>query len=642
MMPPLEDLQRELATNNATWQAGKTTLTDLPLEQLQKRLGVERPPEAALHMELQLAIAPSVAAPPPNYDWRSHGGVTAIRDQGDCGSCVSFACCAATESQCLISRGQLLDLSEADSHFCSSHGATCCGWWPSNCLSDLANRGVVIESDFAYASAQMGGFDPNCGNTWTVTCRAVSNRSAKTTVITGQATFTDPTAMKQRIATVGPLVTCFDVYNDFYSYAGGVYTRSASATYVGGHCVEVVGYDDNAQPGCWICKNSWGTGWGEQGFFRIAYGQCGIDNQMWAVQGIAKLPNPVGIGGYDLADGRDRVFAVDYDGSGVLDHMALYRPGTGTMWILKNTAGNFAPVYQRGDPGDGIGGYDLKSNSDRAFPFDYDGSGKLDHMALYRPGTGTMWILRNAGGTFAPVYQQGDPGNGIGGYDLRDLRDQAFAFDYDGSGRLDHMVLYRPGTGTMWILSNNAGNFAPVYQQGAPGNGIGGYDLRDNRDRAFAFDYDSSGKLDHMALYRPGTGTMWILRNTAGVFTPVYQQGAPGNGIGGYDLRDNRDFAFAFDYDGSGKLDHMALCRPGTGTIWILSNNGGVFTPVYRQGAPGNGIGGYDLMDNRDRAIAFDYEGSGKLNYLVMYRPGTGTIWIIKNTAGVFSAAYVS
>jgi hypothetical protein len=48
----------------------------------------------------------------------------------------------------------------------------------------------------------------------------------------------------------------------------------------------VVGYDDDH--GCWICKNSWGTGWGEGGFFRIAYGQCGIDAQMWAINGIVQ------------------------------------------------------------------------------------------------------------------------------------------------------------------------------------------------------------------------------------------------------------------------------------------------------------------------------------------------------------------
>ena len=157
------------------------------------------------------------------------------------------------------------------------------------------------------------------------------------------------------------------------------------------------------------------------------------------------------------------------------------------------------------------------------------------------------------------------------------------------SGQLDHLVLYRPGAGTMWILrKDNAGRFSPVYAQGAPGNGIGGYDLQSTADRAFAFDYNSSGKMDHMALYRPGTGTMWILRNNAGNFTPVYAQGAPGNGIGGYDLADTLDRVFAFDYNSSGQLDHLVLYRPGAGTMWILrKDNAGRFSPVYARGDPG-------------------------------------------------------
>jgi Phosphatidylinositol-specific phospholipase C, X domain len=41
----------------------------------------------------------------------------------------------------------------------------------------------------------------------------------------------------------------------------------------------------------------------------------------------------------------------------------------------------------------------------------------------------------------------------IGGYDLRDSSDQAFAFDYDHSGKLDHLVLYRPGKGIIYMVN---------------------------------------------------------------------------------------------------------------------------------------------------------------------------------------------
>lgn len=69
------------------------------------------------------------------------------------------------------------------------------------------------------------------------------------------------------------MVAGFDVYADFLAYGGGVY-RHVSGDPVGGHGVEVVGYDDTQQ--CWICKNSWGPRFGINGFFQIGYGECDI------------------------------------------------------------------------------------------------------------------------------------------------------------------------------------------------------------------------------------------------------------------------------------------------------------------------------------------------------------------------------
>jgi hypothetical protein len=88
--------------------------------------------------------------------------------------------------------------------------------------------------------------------------------------------------MKDWIATKGPLAACFTVYSDFFAYHTGVYRRSPAAAVRGGHCVCVVGFSDAL--GAWICKNSWGTGWGDNGYFSIAYGECGIDASMWGVE----------------------------------------------------------------------------------------------------------------------------------------------------------------------------------------------------------------------------------------------------------------------------------------------------------------------------------------------------------------------
>ena len=158
------------------------------------------------------------------------------------------------------------------------------------------------------------------------------------------------------------------------------------------------------------------------------------------------------------------------------------------MWILKNFAGVFVTVYPSES---GIGGYDLLSNSDNMFAFDYAGRGRRDHLVLYRPGSGRIWILKNRGGAFSPVYASNT--TGIGGYDLKSGVDRVTAFDYAKAGIFDHLVLYRPGTGTIWILRHKAGVFSAVYAQGDPGTGIGGYDLASPLDKLFVYDYRTRG-----------------------------------------------------------------------------------------------------------------------------------------------------
>jgi len=77
--------------------------------------------------------------------------------------------------------------------------------------------------------------------------------------------------------------TAFNVYSDFMNYASGVYVHK-TGTLEGGHAVKILGwgYDSASGLNYWICANSWNTNWGEKGFFRIAFGQCGIDSAVYA------------------------------------------------------------------------------------------------------------------------------------------------------------------------------------------------------------------------------------------------------------------------------------------------------------------------------------------------------------------------
>ncbi len=271
------------------WVAGATALSELSDQDKRLRLGATPPDgEAGLQARESLAAANrqaaalAVAGAPAAYDLRNVNGqnfITPVKDQGGCGSCVAFGSVATVEGTFRRQRNDptlAVDLSEAELFYCiaRAQGRNCGnGWWCDKGLDAFKTDGVVDEACYPYTAG-----DQNCTNR----CADWQNRLTR---ITNWHTVTSAADMKTWISTRGPLSCAFTVYNDFFSYRSGVY-RHVSGGVAGGHCVSCVGYNDAG--GYWICKNSWGTGWGENGFFCIGYGECGIDAQMWAVDGVAE------------------------------------------------------------------------------------------------------------------------------------------------------------------------------------------------------------------------------------------------------------------------------------------------------------------------------------------------------------------
>lgn len=278
-MPQLRiaDLTSLLQSSQAKWVAKETQLSLLEDDKKRALLNQNEPRRAAAG-----AGAP---APPagivPAVDWRNRNGnhVTPIKNQASCGSCVSFCTVGVVESMASIERGQLLDLSEADQHFCSSHGANCGGWDDASAFEQIKLRGVCSEVCFPYATAFPNN-DPNYYYNHTAppnpTCKVCANRNDSLVKISDIHNLAaDQTAIKNYLANTGPVSCSFAVYDDFFNYSSGIYHHVTGAL-AGYHCVEVIGYNEASQ--CWICKNSWGNSWGMSGYFQIAYGQCGIDS----------------------------------------------------------------------------------------------------------------------------------------------------------------------------------------------------------------------------------------------------------------------------------------------------------------------------------------------------------------------------
>ncbi len=170
-----------------------------------------------------------------------------MRDQGNCGSCWAFATTGALESVTLITNNSPdVDLNLAEQILVSCSGAGDCGGGYIDSASDfITDPGLPSETCYPYTNKITNW-------TWVAT------------------TSPSVSAITNALYNYGPLVTTMDVYTDFFFYGSGVYSHTWGR-YQGGHAVLIVGYDDPGQ--YFIVKNSWGTDWGESGYFKIAYSQ---------------------------------------------------------------------------------------------------------------------------------------------------------------------------------------------------------------------------------------------------------------------------------------------------------------------------------------------------------------------------------
>ncbi|WP_158602957.1 S1 family peptidase [Jiangella rhizosphaerae] len=354
-----------------------------------------------------------------------------------------------------------------------------------------------------------------------------------------------------------------------------------------------------------------------------------------------------GIGGYNLADVNDQIVAVDYEGSGKLDHLLIYRPGSQKKyWVVKRRAdGSFQQVFTNGDRGIGpvptAGTVLLGDARDRVFAFDCHRTGKQDCIVVYRPG---LVSGDSESGSYS-VFER-DP---RGGYQrvfrhklirLNGAATQMMALDDHGATAGQHLVFYRPGSGLVtvrsWVYDNAAGSWGTgpdVYTTDSAG--IAGFDLRQARDRMIAFDCHQSGRQDCLVAYRPGnvstdaeSSTYRVIdRASNGTYRSLFRHKL-------LRLASTADQLVAYDYDGSGRMDHLVFYRPDGGWVTILpglrqAGGGWAPAPSFVYSNQGGGIGGYDMQDARDRLVAFDNDHRGSPTDLVAYRPGSRTAWVV-------------
>lgn len=212
---------------------------------------------------------------PAKYDLREHDRVSPVRDQGTFGTCWAFASLAALETVSMpaeeniysvdhmsLNNGFTLDLSEGGEHTMSM--AYLASW-----------NGPVLEEDDVYGDGETNSNLP-----------AVKHLK-EAIIIDGK----DDNRIKNAIFKYGGVETSIHMEMTYGAYKSEYYNSDTSSYYYSGseapnHDLVIVGWDDNfskdnfstppSKDGAYICKNSWGTSFGDEGYFYVSYEDTNI------------------------------------------------------------------------------------------------------------------------------------------------------------------------------------------------------------------------------------------------------------------------------------------------------------------------------------------------------------------------------
>lgn len=223
---------------------------------------------------------------PKEFDSRKQwdGCVSAVRQQEHCGSCWAFSGSSVLADRfCVATNGKIKTvLSPQDMVSCDKSNYGCQGGLLDKLWTYLERTGIVEDVCFPYTSGD-GKTLPKCLNNQ---CVDTKNPFHKFRAVAGSSkALTCSAQIKQEIYKNGPVQTGFMVYEDFMHYKSGVYNYTHGKK-LGGHAVKIVGWGVENGDEYWIAQNSWGPQWGENGFFRIKFGECLFDSN-----GYAGLPN---------------------------------------------------------------------------------------------------------------------------------------------------------------------------------------------------------------------------------------------------------------------------------------------------------------------------------------------------------------
>ncbi len=206
---------------------------------------------------------------PSSVDWRNKNVVTAVKNQGQCGSCWAFSTTGSIEGQYAQVTQKLLSFSEQQLVDCSGKEG-----------NDGCNGGLM---DFGFKYAEIDGLERESDYRYVAvlekTCRYNATKAVVKVISYTDIKEGSSSELISACAEKGPISVAMDAgHMSFQLYKKGVYDPFLCSSKKLDHGVLMVGYNmaASSKP-YYIIKNSWGAVWGMEGYFYIAKDKCGIE-----------------------------------------------------------------------------------------------------------------------------------------------------------------------------------------------------------------------------------------------------------------------------------------------------------------------------------------------------------------------------
>ncbi|XP_072296012.1 cathepsin F [Eucyclogobius newberryi] len=262
----LKTAEKLQSLDQGSAEYGVTKFSDLTVEEF--RSVYLNPMLSQWTQHRQMKMAPPAAQPAPDsWDWREHGAVSPVKNQGACGSCWAFSVIGNIEGQWFLKNGSLITLSEQELVDCDGLDQACRGGLPSNAYEAIEKLGgLETESDYSYT-----GHKQKCDFT-ALKVAAYINSSVEIAK--------DEKEIAAWLAEHGPVSVALNAFAmQFYRRGISHPLKIFCNPWMIDHAVLMVGYGNRNGVPFWAIKNSWGEDYGEQGYYNLYRGSnaCGIN-----------------------------------------------------------------------------------------------------------------------------------------------------------------------------------------------------------------------------------------------------------------------------------------------------------------------------------------------------------------------------